>query len=138
MNLYQYHTDPKKLDLHDVAHDIVPELVWKRHFSKPEELKKREKALAKNAKYAYLYAWQIIKGPFPAGEAAIAKDAEFSEAYAEKVLKGPFPKGEAAIAKDGFQSFMYAKYVLNGPFPAGEEAMKNSEWWDPYKRIGSK
>ena len=37
----------------------------------PEKLKKREKALAKDAEIAYMYAKYILEGPFSAGEPAI-------------------------------------------------------------------
>ena len=74
-----------------------------------EELKKREKYIAKSAQFAYYYARDVLKGPFPTGEEAIAKDAYYAFQYAKNILKGPFPAGEEAIAKDAYYAFQYAK-----------------------------
>ena len=77
-----------------------------------------------NAKYAYDYAHVVLKEPWPAGEAAIAKDAIYAYKYAFNVLKkSPFPAGEAAIAKDHYYAYSYALDILKGPFPAGEAAI---------------
>lgn len=122
MNLYNFHSNPELLDHHDKSFDQVPHLVWEKYKRNPVELKKREDALAKNAQYAFAYAADIIKGPFPEGEDAIAKDAQYAYLYA-KCVKGPFPKGEDAIAKTATWSYHYAKDVLDGPFPKGEDAI---------------
>ena len=66
-------------------------MFWKKYRDNKEELKKREKFIAKSAIYAYNYARFIIKGPFPAGEEAIAKEGSLSCQYAGDVLNGPFP-----------------------------------------------
>ena len=117
MNLYSFHTNPEQLLHADTAHDQVPHLIWDLYKYNPAELKKRESLLAVDPEYAYKYAKNIVKGPFPAGEATIAKDPEYSYYYAMNVLKGPFPAGEAAIAKDPRYAQLYAKNVLKGPFP---------------------
>lgn len=40
-------------------------------------------AIAQDAGWALWYAREVLKGPFPAGEAAIAKDANWAAAYAD-------------------------------------------------------
>jgi len=42
----------------------------------------------------YSYAYNVLKAPFPEGEAVIATDTCCSHQYALDVLKGPFPEGE--------------------------------------------
>jgi hypothetical protein len=86
MNLYKYHSKPETLDHYDKADEWVPTLAWDKYKDQPAELKKREKALAKNPKIAYFYALDVLKKPFPAGEAAIAKSM-WSYNYAIDVLK---------------------------------------------------
>lgn len=51
-------------------------------------LKLGEAALAKDPKYAYMYALDILKGPFKAGELAIATDPVFAFWYAKDVVSG--------------------------------------------------
>jgi hypothetical protein len=135
LNLYKLHSKPETLDLHDLAFEAVPELVWWKYKYIPTELKKREKILARDPWVAYEYALFLDK-PFPAGEAAIAKDAVRAYQYARDVLHGPFPAGEAAIAEacqrgtffPGW-ALWYARSVLQGPFPAGEAAIAENPYW---------
>ncbi len=56
----------------------------------------------------------------PEYEAVVASYPKWSLQYAEDVLKGPFPAGEAAMATDLRIGFDYATRVLKGPFPALE------------------
>ena len=126
MNLYKLHSNPESLDHFEKVTDNNPAIFWDKYKNKPEELKKREKHIAKSAKYAYSYAEDILKGPFPAGEEAIAKDKTYAFLYARDYLKGPFPAGEVAIAKDARFANFYAADVLKGPFPAGEAAIAKS------------
>jgi lambda repressor-like predicted transcriptional regulator len=127
MNLYKLHANPETLDHYDIAHDKVPKLIWDKYENNPEELRKREAALAKDGQYAYFYAKHVLKGRWPAGEEAIAKDAFASYEYATDVLKAGFPAGEEAIAKDARYAYFYAKDVLDGPFPAGEAAIAKDQ-----------
>ena len=94
-----------------------PHIFWKKYRNNKEELKKREKYIAKDAEHAYLYARDVLHGPFPAGEAASAADAQYAYWYAETVLKRPFPAGEDAIAQDARYAYRYARQVLKAPFP---------------------
>ena len=97
MNLYDLHPDPKSAPGYATRYDDIPELIWEKYCTKPKELKKREKALAKKARYAYWYAYDILHGPFPAGEAAIAADPGYAYLYSVFVLRRRFPAGEAVI-----------------------------------------
>ena len=112
MNLYEYHPDPENALGYVTRYDDVPELVWEKYKKQPEELKKREATLAKEARYAYWYARYVLMAPFPAGEPAIAKSSACAYFYAAEILNGPFPAGEAALAEDGHYAACYARYVL--------------------------
>ena len=123
MNLYNLHISPESLLLFKEADEYVLEVFFRKYRDEPEELRKREKAISVEAYYAFYYAQDVLKRPFPAGEAVIASDAYYAYYYARDVLKGPFSLGEATIATDAKYSYRYARSVLKGPFPAGEEAI---------------
>mgnify|MGYP003612897288 CR=1 FL=1 len=116
MNIYKLHKKPSSLLHHDAAHSLIPRLVWEKYMGNPAELKKREAVIATDANYAYMYARDVIRGPFPKGEEAIAKDAHCAQWYANDVLKGPWPKGEAAIAENAHYSRSYAQVILKADF----------------------
>ena len=116
MNLYNLHISPESLLLFKEADEYVLEVFWDKYRNKPGELRKRERAISKYAEYSYYYVRDVLKRPFPAGEAAIAKDAYHANNYARDILKGPFPAGEAAIAKDQYYAIEYAKNVLKKDF----------------------
>ena len=119
MNLYNFHSKPESLDHYAAMNETNPHIFWKKYRNNKEELKKREKYIAKVAEHAYLYARDVLHGPFPAGEAAIAADAQYAYWYAETVLKRPFPAGEEVIAEDCEFSHRYAKEVLKADFYYG-------------------
>jgi hypothetical protein len=148
MNLYDFHDEPKSLHAHEEADYKVVKVFWDKYRSKPEELKKREQAIAKNGNYAIQYAAYILKKPFPEGEAAIfkkpraaityaqkfgirnkdaekviAQSPELAYEYAKKVIKGRWPEGEKAIASRATSAFSYADSVLRAPFPDGEQTI---------------
>ena len=126
MNLYNLHINPESLLLFVEASEVIPTLFWAKYKNNPEELKKRERYIAADAEYSYLYARHVLKGPFPAGGAEIAADALFAYWYATNVLNGPFPAGEAEIAADAKYAYLYARDALKGPFPTGEAAISRS------------
>jgi hypothetical protein len=115
VNLYRIHPDPLNAPYRDWAFERVPELVWDRYRSSPDELTQRWPALARSAKTAYSYARFVLQGPFPAGEPAIAASAQHSYLYAVDVLRGPFPAGEPAIAASPPYAFYYDTAVLRLP-----------------------
>ena len=116
MNLYKLHSKPASLDFYEKVSETNPYVFWEKYKKNKEELKKREKHIAKDASFAHLYAKDVLKGPFPAGEEAIAKDIVYANAYAREVLKGPFPAGEASISKDQYYAIEYTKNVLKKDF----------------------
>ena len=116
MNLFKLHSTPEILFRHADIIDKHPIFFWEEYEYEPRELKKREKQIAKDAKFAYLYANRIINGPFKLGEEAIARDAEYSYLYAKNILKSSFPAGEEAISKDAEYAKDYAEYVLKADF----------------------
>ena len=97
MNLYNLHSKPESLDHFEKSAEINPDFFWKKYRDDKEELKKREKFIAKSAIYANLYAKNILNGPFPAGEEAIAKD--YAYVYTKSVLKKDFYLNGKLIAK---------------------------------------
>ena len=114
LNLYDLHPDPEKAPDYKRHHDTVPQLVWEKYKDEPKELKKREKALAKDPKIAFLYAKDILQGPFPAGEAAIAKSRGYAPLYAKNVLD--LPDAEAmAWPKKLKESLLAELLVLREP-----------------------
>lgn len=121
MNLYELHTNPESLDDYVKSQDVNPDFFWQKYKDNPEELKKREKYIARDPEYALKYAEKILKGPFPASEAEIAKVAAYSYYYARDVLDGPFPAGEDTLAKDGYYAFVYARDVLKDTFRHNNE-----------------
>lgn len=116
MNLYDIYNKPKELYGYDRSDMEIPEIFWNKHKNNSAELKKREQFIAKNAKWSYYYAHDVLKGPFKLGEPTIAKDARWSYWYALHILHGPFKLGEPATAKDAEYSYFYAYDVLKGPF----------------------
>ena len=80
-----------------------------------------------NAPYwAYWYAANVIKGPWPKGEDAIASDASCAYNYAVNVIRGRWPKGEDAIARDAKFSYWYSLTVIKLPWPKGEDAIASN------------
>lgn len=45
-------------------------------------------------------------------ESVIAQDSKLSFLYATDIVDGPFPAGESAIIRDNTYSYMYEKYRL--------------------------
>ena len=99
MNLYNFHSKPESLDYYGAMNETNPHIFWKKYRNNKEELKKREKYIAKVAEHAYLYARDVLHGPFPAGEAVIAKDVYFAHQYAKYALKKDFYLDGKLIAK---------------------------------------
>ena len=116
MNLYKLHSKPASLDFYEKVSETNPYVFWEKYKKNKEELKKRETYIAKDAYSSFLYARDILQGPFPAGEEAIAKNSNFAYYYVEDVLKCPFPLGEEAIAKDEYFASEYAKNILKKDF----------------------
>ena len=94
-----------------------------------------EPVIAQNAEWAYLYALGVLKAPWPAGEPVIARDAQWAYLYALNVLNAPWPAAEPVIAQNAQWAFWYARNVLKVPFPAAEPVIaQNAEWASLYAR----
>ncbi len=73
MSLYDLHQSPDRLYRYADADMYVPTVFWNTYNNNPSELKTREPAIAKSAKYSYLYALGVIEGRWPPGEHTIVK-----------------------------------------------------------------
>jgi hypothetical protein len=129
------------LDLKNLVDDPTKLKTYNTHISSKEafyRLLKGDKdpilvkAVAKFPRYAFFYAKNILKGPFPLGEPTIAKHAMAAYQYARDILKGPFPLAEPAIAKHAMAAYQYARDILKGPFPLGEPAIRRSPTYSKY------
>ena len=85
-----------------------------------------EALIATSSDWSFNYAHSVLKGRFLLGEALIATDAGSAACYARDILKTPWADGEAAIATSVQWSFNYAKYALQAPFPLGEDTIATS------------
>jgi hypothetical protein len=83
----------------------------------------QELVISTDVTYSYMYARDVLKARFIAGEAIIAAHSHHSFAYAFDVLKGRFEAGEAIMATDYTSAHLYAINVLKGRFEAGEDAI---------------
>ena len=99
MNLYNFHTKPESLDNYAQVYDGNPDFFWQKYKDNPEELKKREKYIARDPEYAYIYARHSLNVPFPLGEAEIATSKHYSHLYAKNVLRADFYYNGKLIAK---------------------------------------
>ena len=108
MNLYQLHTNPKKLYGWDRRHKL-PSVAYKLAFAKFVQTRERDSEL----------------------EDSILQDGEWAYRYARDVIGGRWPEGEPAIAQDLSKSYLYTAFVLKRSSaelgkPEAEEIIKNS------------
>lgn len=134
MDLYTLHSNPETLDFHDVADNTVIELFWPKYKNNPEELRKREKAIATNARRSLFYARDTLKGRFPAGEATICKFPKVAIEYVLDIIgaenaREVFPQAEEIISTDADTSFQYALFVVKGPWKKGEAAIAKDSFY---------
>jgi lambda repressor-like predicted transcriptional regulator len=95
----------------------------------PDPALERQILVSKNAQWAYKYAGNVLRAPWPAGEPVIAQNAQWAYLYALGVLKKRFPAAEPVIAQNAEWAFWYAQDVLKKRFPAGEPVIaQNAEW----------
>jgi hypothetical protein len=109
----------------------IPSIAWKAAKSDAQK-RELEHVWAKDPYYAYRYAQDIIRKPWPPGEAAIAKDPKWAYGYAHFVIKKPWPPGEAAITKDPEYAYRYARQIIKKPWPPGEAAIAGRAKWAYY------
>jgi hypothetical protein len=77
--------------------------------------------------WSYIYARDVIRGRWEAGERIIASNAHISCAYARDVIRGRWEKGESEIARDSLASYYYARDVIRGRFYLGEVNIKGKD-----------
>jgi hypothetical protein len=61
---------------------------------------------------AYLYAENVIRGPWPEAEPVIAKDPHSALQYARYALRGRFEAAEPNLMQSGLNIYEYARCVL--------------------------
>jgi hypothetical protein len=66
-----------------------------------------EDIIANDSHYAYLYAKDIIKGRWPAGEPAIAEDSGYACWYAIYIIKGRWLDLEQYFLSERFRPDLY-------------------------------
>lgn len=103
----------------------------KEKFLSKEEIKKLEDIISKDPYYSYLYAREVIKGPWKEGEDSISKDTQSAVLYMGHVIKGRWEKGEDAIAKDAQEAYFYAKDVIKGRFLKAEDLISQDRYFAP-------
>ena len=131
LNLYQYHSRPQQLMGYAESAKKIPSVAWELAETVAQK-RKLEHLWATDPYYAYRYAQDVIKKPWPPGEAAIAKDTKWAYGYAHFVIKKPWPPGEKAIAGDAESAYRYARQVIKGPWRPGEAAIAGRAKWAYY------
>lgn len=91
---------PKALQNPSAAWDYVES-----HGYKREPI--LEHYLAQDAKYAYKYAYRVLKAPFFKAEKTIATSPDYAYFYASNVLKNRWPAAEPTIAQNTAFTNMY-------------------------------
>lgn len=107
------HESVPKLAWHSVAR---ADMSNKEHA---EEMKRKEHVWAKDPYTAFSYASWTHK-PFPLGEKALAKNAEYAFRYATRITKKRFPEAEKEIAESNF-AYDYAMAIIKGRWPIAEK-----------------
>ena len=95
--------------------EIAYSLAWRLYAATGERDTRLESVIAQNPMWAYLYARDILKGPWPEAESMIAQDATWAYWYAKDILKSPWPEAEEVIAQDATWRCFYARDVLKTP-----------------------
>jgi hypothetical protein len=112
MNIYEFHSNSKKLKGFNSRFKYVPDFAYELAKKYHIQHSVLEKIIAKSPKYSVEYAKHILKGPFPLGEKSIKLNARHSFVYARDVLKKRFPDGEMAISSQISTTVQYASSVL--------------------------
>lgn len=81
------------------------------HYKK--RLKFAEPVIAKVPHWAYMYAMDVIKGPWPEAEPYIMKNAYWAYMYARVILKKRWPEAETFIKHGDFTSWYEYKKTFN-------------------------
>ena len=90
-------------------------------------------AIKKSPEYTFLYARDVIQGPWREGESTLLKNAQWAYKYAKDVLYHPWPEAEPYIKDSMPWAYLYATGVLRERWPEAEETIKSRpEMWIRY------
>lgn len=89
------------------------------------------KMLSKNSYLAYLYATEVRKRRWHAGELVIAKDPELAYYYARDMVKKRWERCEIYIIKDIYWAYMYTRDILQKRWPKFENKILHMKNPDP-------
>jgi hypothetical protein len=128
LNFYKLHSDPNQLNGYKDAHLKIPEIAWEVADTN-EKKQELEHLWIHDPRYAYEYAYDIVRGKWSPGEKVITSDPRYAYEYAYYVIKKPWEPGEKAISSDPAYAYMYACYVLRKPWPSGEKAIASDPDW---------
>lgn len=135
LNVYKYHTNSTELPLYnklsDKLHLIGTARTWTPDMM--DELEPVKNVIANNPRAAYNYAFRVVRGRFPEGEAAIGRVADLAYDYAWTILSndpewvkikghehGRWPEAEDTIKTDPHSAFYYADYIIKGRWEEAE------------------
>jgi hypothetical protein len=97
-------------------------------------LKLQDRLLKKSAHRLY-YNALYNKKRLKFAEPKIAKDPHWAYMYALELIKGPWPEAEPYIMKHPFWAYRYAIFLLKKRWPEAEPYIKNGDIrsWGYYK-----
>jgi hypothetical protein len=94
-----------------------------------------EDIIATSPTYAYLYAKDILKAPFPKGEKAISLNPRRSHRYAREVLESRFFLGEPSILTDATVAIQYASEVIHHRMIEAEPLIVSKFGQKPFEQL---
>ena len=123
LNVYKFYDNPKDLPLYDKLNgtiDLLMESTWW-NPSMVGQLEPLMSIIIKSPEFAFTYVAFVMEySRWPEGEPAIMKEARFAYAYARDVIKGRWHKAESIIMKNPMYAWLYARYVIKGRWEEAE------------------
>mgnify|MGYP001578888224 CR=1 FL=1 len=105
---------------------IALNLAWRLYEATGERDERLENMIAQDREVAYEFVADVLD--FPEG-------SQWAYWYAKNVLKAPWPEAESIIEASPRWAYEYAFRVLNGPFLKAEpEIAESSKWAYAYAR----
>ena len=97
--------------------------------------KLHDKMIKRGAQYLYLNA-VLNKKRLKFAEPTIAKAPHWAYMYALDVIKGPWPEAEPYIMKNAYWAYMYARVILKKRWPEAEKSIQLGDFtsWYEYKK----
>jgi hypothetical protein len=90
-------------------------------------------AIKKSPQYTYLYALEVVRGPWKEGEPTLLKNPQFAYQYAYNILGHPWEEAEPYIKDSMPWAQLYAIYILHDRWPEAEKAIKSRpKMWEEY------